>query len=352
MALQGHFGWGLVAAVWFGVPLGAPVAHAETDCEWLQLGNTHYLRADCQTDETLLVPDGTTLDGRGHRITAVDPPGGAFGGAVVRNEGASAHVRKLVIDAGNLGQVCHPAEPEDTRLRAILLQDADGSVTETQILAVNQGASGCQEGSAIEVRATQRRVQVLISGNRIQHFQKTGIVLIGDIDAGIYLNRVEGEGPVGYIAQNGIQLRGDVSGSVKLNHVTGVSYTGAEASATGVLLIDVVDPVEIALNKIEDTGVGIHLSGSSEATVTGNSVKNSTYDGIAIDGRSMPAQNNQIIGNFIAHSGSVGIDLFGQGARQNVVKLNSIVDSGVAHVQEVLDAGDNLVRWNGSVHER
>jgi parallel beta-helix repeat protein len=354
MAMRERLGGGLVGALvcastWLGVP---PAARAETDCAWQELGHTRYLRADCQTDETLLVPDGFTLDGRGHRITVVDPPSAAFAGAVVRNAGATAHVRRLVIDAGQLGAVCHPDAPEDTRLRAILLQDADGSVTDNQVLAINQGASGCQEGSAIEVRASQRRVEVLVSGNRIQHFQKTGIVLIGSIDAGIYLNRVEGEGPVDYIAQNGIQLRGDVSGSVKLNHVSGVSYSGTNYSATGILLIDVVDPVEIALNKVEDTGVGIHLSASSEASVTGNTIKGSTYDGIAIDGRSRPAENNQVIGNFVAHSGSVGIDLFGAGARHNVVKLNAIVDSGVAEVQEVLDAGDNVVRWNGAPPDR
>lgn len=343
MALRERCSWGLICAVaWFGA---LSAARAETDCEWLERGSTRYLRGDCQTDETLLVPDGVTIDGRGHRIKAVDPAPSAFAGAVVRNAGATAHVRRLVIDAGNLGRVCHPHAPEDTRLRAILLVDADGSVTENQILAVNQGASGCQEGNAIEVHSNQRRVEVLISGNRIQHFQKTGIVLFGAIDAGIYLNRVEGEGPLNYIAQNGIQLTNDVSGSVKLNRVSGVSYAGSDFTAAGIALVN-ADPVEISLNKVEGTGVGIYLSSTSEASVTGNSIKNSTYDGISIDGRTAPAQNNQVIGNFITRSGSVGIDLFGVDARYNVIKLNAITDSGLAGVQEVLDAGDNLVRGN------
>jgi hypothetical protein len=34
------------------------------------------LDANCTTDETLFIPDGFTLDGRGHTITAVDRPAG------------------------------------------------------------------------------------------------------------------------------------------------------------------------------------------------------------------------------------------------------------------------------------
>jgi len=345
MSLREHLGLGLICAVtWLGA---LPAVRAETDCQWQEAGSTRSLRGDCQTDETLLVPDGFTLDGRGHRITAVDPASGAFAGAVVRNAGASAHVRRLLIDAGNLGAVCHPATPEDTRLRAILLQDADGSITENQVLAVNQGASGCQEGNAIEVRSSTRLVEVLISGNRIQHFQKTGIVLIGTIDAGVYANRVEGEGPVNYIAQNGIQLSSDVSGSVKLNQISGLDYTGTDAAAAGIALNNLADPVEISLNRVERAQVGIYLSASSNVRVTGNTVRNSILDGIAVDGRAAPAERSRIAGNLIVHSGSVGVDLFGAGARLNAVELNVIVDSGVDDLQELLGARDNILRWNG-----
>jgi parallel beta-helix repeat protein len=345
MSLREHLGWGVVCAVtWLGA---LPAVRAETDCQWQEVGSTRYLRGDCQTDETLLVPDGFTLDGRGHRITAVDPASGAFAGAVVRNAGASAHVRRLLIDAGDLGAVCHPATPEDTRLRAILLQDADGSITENQVLAVNQGASGCQEGNAIEVRSSTRLVEVLISGNRVQNFQKTGIVLIGTIDAGVYLNRVEGEGPVNYIAQNGIQLSREVTGNVKLNHVTGLDYTGTDWAAAGIALNDVANPVEISLNRLERAQVGIYLSASSNVRVTGNTVRNSIEVGIAIDGRTTLAERSRIVGNLIAHSGSVGVDLFGAGAARNVVELNVVVDSGLDDLREGLGARDNILRWNG-----
>jgi hypothetical protein len=39
---------------------------------------TRTLLGDCTTSETVLVPNGWTLDGAGHSITAYDPAGGAF----------------------------------------------------------------------------------------------------------------------------------------------------------------------------------------------------------------------------------------------------------------------------------
>jgi hypothetical protein len=48
------------------------------------------LLADCTTDHTLSIPDGYAFDGDGHTITAVDPDGAHFLGAVVANAGDSA----------------------------------------------------------------------------------------------------------------------------------------------------------------------------------------------------------------------------------------------------------------------
>jgi hypothetical protein len=46
-----------------------------------------FARAD--TTEQLTVPDGQTVDGGGHTITAHDPSGGNFSGSVLTNAGSS-----------------------------------------------------------------------------------------------------------------------------------------------------------------------------------------------------------------------------------------------------------------------
>ena len=111
------------------------------------------------------------------------------------------------------------------------------------------------------------------------------------------------------------------------------------------------NPLELALNRVEDTGVGLRITASSDISVIGNTIRRSTYDGVAIDGRSGPAQRNRLLGNFISDSGGVGVDLFGIGARLNLVRFNAIDRSVLGALQEALDAGDNDLRQNGTLAE-
>ena len=52
------------------------------------------------------MPNGWTLNGDGHTITAYDPAGGHFRGAVVANEGSVANVHDLTITGYHLADVC------------------------------------------------------------------------------------------------------------------------------------------------------------------------------------------------------------------------------------------------------
>src|SRR5262245_26635758 len=74
-------------------------ARAATTCILVPSGTTLTLAADCTTDGSIVNPNGFTLDGAGHTISAVDPAGDHFRGAVVRNGGAVAHVKNLRVTA-------------------------------------------------------------------------------------------------------------------------------------------------------------------------------------------------------------------------------------------------------------
>ena len=123
-------------------------AEAANNCSFTTVGTTMTLDGDCQTDATILVPDGMTLDGNGHTITGVDPAGGHFTGPVVGNGGATAHVTRLGVTVAGLANVC---DAGDDRLRGIMFMGASGSITHNEVSDINQGPSGCQEGNAIEV---------------------------------------------------------------------------------------------------------------------------------------------------------------------------------------------------------
>ncbi len=210
---------------------------AATTCTFTTVKKTMTLNANCTTDSSIVVPNGFTLDGAGHTIMAVDPSLGHFTGGVIQNGGAVANVTNLVVTVSGLADICDAGA---NRLRGVLFDGASGSITNVKALNINQGASGCQEGNAIEVRnfgssATTNRVT--IDGNTVTGYQKTGIVANGDVDATITNNVVDGLGPVGYIARNGIQIGFGGTGMVKRNQVSGNSYTGSSDASGGILVV-------------------------------------------------------------------------------------------------------------------
>lgn len=199
---------------------------------------TYRLITDCVTDHTVSIPDGWTLDGNGHSITAVDPTADHFRGAVVRNAGSMAHVVNLTVTASGLDDVC---DGGNDRLRGILFDGAGGSIVDSTVSGVRQGLSGCQEGNAIEVRnepftTAGPDVSVLIDGNTVSDFQKNGITANGSVAATITGNTVVGDGPIGYIAQNGIQVAFGATATVRGNSISGNYYPAKSWVACGLLI--------------------------------------------------------------------------------------------------------------------
>jgi predicted extracellular nuclease len=197
------------------------------------------LTGDCTTSTTVTVPNGWTLEGAGHTITAYDPAGGHFRGAVVANAGSVANVRDVRITGYRLADVCDAGVDA---LRGILLDGASGVLAGNRVVDLRQGASGCQEGNGIEVRNAPfttrgRDVVVAVTGNEVRGYQKTGIAVNGSVLTLVHGNTVQGSGKVPYIAQNGVQVAFGAAGVVSHNTITNNYYTGAaDAQACGVLL--------------------------------------------------------------------------------------------------------------------
>jgi hypothetical protein len=325
--------------------VSSSAVHAASNCTFRNVGRTMQLQQACWTDATLTIPHGVTLDGRGRTITARDPQGGHFLGAVIRNAGAIAHVRNLTIDTSGLADACDSEGPPDQRLRGILFEAASGTIAGNQVRNIAQTGSGCQEGNAIEVRAGQTAQRVVVTGNRVDGYQKTGVLVTGAVDADIAFNRITGLGPVDFIAQNGIQLSFGARGRVQWNRVEGNIYTGAGAASIGILALQAGSPLEIERNRVEDNDIGIRVVSTSDAEVQWNEVVGSTFDGIAIDGLQGTAQGNLVARNRLSEN-SVAIDLFGAGATSNEVVGNRIVDSLQLGIQAAFGASGNVIEQN------
>jgi len=217
------------------------------DCSFSESGNIITLLADCTTDQTILVPTGKTLDGNGHSITAVDPSGGHFLGAVVQNAGTSANVNNLTVTASSLATACD-AFPDS--LAGIRLDGASGSITNNTVTGIQQGSGGdgCQEGDAIEVRNTATGTpSVTVTGNTVSAYQKTGILVNGPLAAVVTGNTITGYGPVGFIAQNGIQVSRGATAQVTDNTISNNFYTPESDYACG-LIIYQADGVKVGKN--------------------------------------------------------------------------------------------------------
>jgi len=228
-------------------------AFAANDCVFTIGVNTWTLTNDCTTDATILVPNGFTLDGANHTITAKDPAGDHFRGAVIKNGGTSATVQNLKVTARGLSDVC---DDGDDRLRGILFDGAGGSILNNTVFNINQGRSGCQEGNGIEVRNapfdnTGNDLVVTISGNTVTNYQKNGITANGSVAAVITNNTVTGAGPVDYIAQNGIQIGFGATALMRGNAESGNDYTPKTTLACGVLFF-AADGVAASQDKMSD----------------------------------------------------------------------------------------------------
>lgn len=220
-------------------------AQAVTNCVFTVSGTTMTLTGDCTTDSTIYVPNGVTLDGAGYTITAVDPSGDHYRGAVVKNLGSTANVINLGVTASNLADFC---DGGGDRLRGIMLEAASGSITNNTVTNINQGPSGCQEGNGIEVRGllfgppapSAWPYQAFVSGNTVTGYQKTGILANGDVAVTLTDNTVVGPGPVGVprAASNGVQLGFGATGTVSDNAISGNDYTPRDFVACGLLVFE------------------------------------------------------------------------------------------------------------------
>jgi len=282
-----------------------PAGSAANNCVFNTVGNKMILTNDCTTDSTILIPDGYILDGRWHTITAVDPVGDSFRGAVVQNAGTVAHVRYLNITTPGLAVACHSPSGPDERLRGILFNGASGSIVGNTVTNLRQVASGCQEGNSIEVRnapfdGTHPNTKtVTILGNTVRNYMKTGILANGDVKVDVQLNNVGSSANQANLAANGIQLGFGALGNVRFNNVGGNSWCCVDAAATGVLIYLTSDGVNVRYNSVKgNADVGIYFEANNGA-IRNNLVYESGPDGFYDVGIGNYGNNNVVRHNTV-----------------------------------------------------
>jgi hypothetical protein len=186
-------------------------------------------------------------------------------------------------------------------LRGIYFDGASGEI-QNNTVSVSRPAIDCAEGNGIEVRNRAQEGQpttVLIKGNVVDQYQKTAIVVHGNVDATIDGNTI-GLSTASQIVPNGIQVGPRATARIQKNQILG-RFTGRMYPGAAIILYESGPGTVVDENLIDgnpEIGINVYADG---ATVTRNVVRDSdshgVYDvGIVNQGQLNVFRNNIVTG--------------------------------------------------------
>ena len=240
--------------------------------------------------EPITVPDGVTVEGGGHVITATDPDATtSFNGGVVTNaQGPGAHlmhVNNVIIEAvGFAFHGCAFQTPGPNVQVGLFFDDADGTATDVTVRNITQH-SGCQTGNGIRANARAGTARtVTLTHVTVTGYQKNGVTGSGQMTLNVGGNSTIGppDALPGLNTTNGVQYGDGGAGGT----FTGNTVIGAGAgtppdgtNSTGILLSSAAN-VTIANNTITGAGtdLGIGVSNSTNVTISNNAVGRTAPD--------------------------------------------------------------------------
>jgi hypothetical protein len=179
----------------------------------------------------------------------------------------------------------------------------------------------------------------------IDNYQKNGPTVSNTGSyAEIAYNRITGVGPTALIAQNGIQASGGANANIRHNFVSGNIYTPQTFAASGVILF-APGVVVLDRNTVSSSDVGVFDLGAAPGTsITNNSVRASTFDGIDVD---VATTNQRVEMNKVSQNSGPGIGLYD--AKNNAIWSNWVdrnQDSGILLYAFPAGSNGNDVRGN------
>jgi VCBS repeat-containing protein len=203
--------------------------------------------------------------------------------------GANVTIKNLDVDGRGQGDDVGAGGFE-----GVAFFNSSGAFLDGSIVGIRDGGpsgslTGVQRGNGVVAFVTDGQPHAVeIGGTNIQGFQKTGIVAYGStLTVNLHDNVVTGAGATSHIAQNGIQVSGGATGSIDGNTISSIGWTGSHYSTTAILVYN-AEAIQITGNHITMEGsttypLGISLTNSNAAVVTGNDIHNAAW-GIVQDG--------------------------------------------------------------------
>lgn len=223
---------------------------------------------------------------------------------------------------------------------------------------VTNAASGCQNGNAIQIgrNSLSTTGHAIIRTNTIDDYQKSGIVVDGQLVGAVSTATITGNKITGDVigacfpnfrcspsaAQNAIQISRRANAMLSGNTVAENRYDPAVTSSVGILLFDAGNSVSVSANTADRNDVGIYVIGNGNASVLSNKIKNSTFDGIALEGTDF----NTVRSNTMTLNGN-GIGLYD--ADSNIIERNTAQTSDSSGFFADVDSTGNFLRTNRAI---
>lgn len=268
--------------------------------------------------------------------------GGTLVGSHVYGPGViSADVKDLTID----GQNEAPAAP--VRFVGILFRNVNGTISGNTIGNLYD-ADGKGDGPQTFGILVYGDSEVDVLQNVVSGFSRGGIGIMGDMGpapdpvANVSGNLVFGNGletGTGWWAENGIQFGYGAGGFIVGNIVTDCQVNNPSWASTGIMLIYAAPGTVVAGNLVRRNDVGIAVVNTTEAVITGNTIFDSTYDGIRLG---WPAAMAHVSGN-VASRGLYGLTVYD--ASGNIIQQNDLIANEYGLWLDG-DSHDNLIEYN------
>ena len=219
-------------------------------------------------------------------------------------------------------------------------RNGSGSVTNSVVrnFRSGPGLEGCQAGLGIFAQSDDvgGTSIVTVTNTSVHDFQKNGITGNGPgTTLTAMSNKVTGDGPTPFIAQNGIQVGFGANGTVTNNVVSEVVYSQCvdasapdpnpcdNGSSTGILVYQASTPTTVSSNTVTTTQTGVYLDASGSTASSNVITRTRVYDGIYLPSG---ADSNTISNNSITNSDESAIWIDGT---SNVVTKNKINETPI-----------------------
>ncbi len=242
---------------------GSSDPSVETACSGTLSGSAFTLTADCDTTVPLTIPDGVTLNGAGHTITAHDVTPGSFNGAVLSNAGTSMNVEDLRIMGTGFTQTQPPGSCGRATLNGIWFNGAGGSVTNVTVTGITE-SSNCQVGRAIVANGTVGQT-LTITDTTVSDYNKDGMHAYGmtmNVSGSTIGSPASLKGVTG---QNGLVYQDGATGTTSDSTIYGSGY-GSDLNANTAVLLFGATNVTLTGDTITGDGTDIGVAVASNST--------------------------------------------------------------------------------------